>query len=699
MADAWFYASRGNRQGPVPAATLRQLAQSRQIAPDDLVWTEGMPSWQPAKNVPGLFDASAPQAAPAPQAYAQQGGTPAYMNPTMPQHPGATPAGQPQGYPQQGAQQWGQPQPQQGYQQPQQQPAQAHPGYLQTQPQQAYAQQPQQPQFTPQPQAQFTPPGQQGYAQPGQPVAQSGYPQQGQPVAQSGYAPQGQALPAKKGSGLVKVLIGGVFVLLIALCVLLYFLFFRGGSNAGLETAAAKAPKDAPMAGGLASPSKLIKDLSDVLDEIEKDAPGTKANMGKGFPLGINPLDGTDWDKSGYDSGKPLTFAGAGVDEFGPTGEVMSVGTKDEKKSLDFLKEAIKTREQSEPTEDKKAEPTVWVAPRTAYAAKDGRLYVLEVRYGSTKDPADLLRTFLKQEGGALSSTDEYKNAVANLPGGDLGVFVSTKTLPAAAGKTIGEDVPAIGISGGDRGIHLFVLLSETSKVKEYLKPGANFKAFMNRFDQPIGAIGASIEDPGKMLEKLQNLPGGNAAALTQGLQQVGMTKDDLDALLKNGAMFGMFYEKDKVLMAVKVSDAAKLRGLLEKDATLKGAERRAKDNNQLWVIKNTEFVGVIDDWFVTGTAIDQADAVLKGSAKGWTTKADGTEQLYGEVDIEKAKTLLPLPNMKWGSIKDGSLQLKMSMKGKGVLISLEGLSLKQWFELGLRMSALKAAARPMPNY
>ncbi len=65
MADQWYYAKNGQQLGPVNRDTLQDLATSGQLAPSDLVWTEGMPAWVPARSTPGLFPA-APTPGPAP---------------------------------------------------------------------------------------------------------------------------------------------------------------------------------------------------------------------------------------------------------------------------------------------------------------------------------------------------------------------------------------------------------------------------------------------------------------------------------------------------------------------------------------------------------------------------------------------------------------------------------------------------------
>lgn len=51
----WFYAREAVQFGPVGTGQLRQLAAAGQLAPEDLVWREGMADWAPASRVRGLF--------------------------------------------------------------------------------------------------------------------------------------------------------------------------------------------------------------------------------------------------------------------------------------------------------------------------------------------------------------------------------------------------------------------------------------------------------------------------------------------------------------------------------------------------------------------------------------------------------------------------------------------------------------------
>ena len=47
----WFYESGGQLVGPMPAAEFERLAAVGTIAPDTLVWREGMTEWQPRSSV------------------------------------------------------------------------------------------------------------------------------------------------------------------------------------------------------------------------------------------------------------------------------------------------------------------------------------------------------------------------------------------------------------------------------------------------------------------------------------------------------------------------------------------------------------------------------------------------------------------------------------------------------------------------
>ncbi len=65
MAEVQWYYARNNQQfGPVSANELKQLAEAGRLAPDDLLWREGMDAWATAINLRGLFtdDSQAPPA-------------------------------------------------------------------------------------------------------------------------------------------------------------------------------------------------------------------------------------------------------------------------------------------------------------------------------------------------------------------------------------------------------------------------------------------------------------------------------------------------------------------------------------------------------------------------------------------------------------------------------------------------------------
>jgi hypothetical protein len=61
-AAAWHYRVGDLEAGPVAWEELAASARSGNLKPSDLVWTEGMPAWQPAASVAGLFPAPDPAA-------------------------------------------------------------------------------------------------------------------------------------------------------------------------------------------------------------------------------------------------------------------------------------------------------------------------------------------------------------------------------------------------------------------------------------------------------------------------------------------------------------------------------------------------------------------------------------------------------------------------------------------------------------
>lgn len=54
----WYYATGGQRHGPVTKELLKGLATSGQLAPSDLVWRKGMGQWVAASTISGLFASS-----------------------------------------------------------------------------------------------------------------------------------------------------------------------------------------------------------------------------------------------------------------------------------------------------------------------------------------------------------------------------------------------------------------------------------------------------------------------------------------------------------------------------------------------------------------------------------------------------------------------------------------------------------------
>jgi hypothetical protein len=74
--DTWYYAQNNQQLGPVTLDALRQMVAGGQVGPADLVWTQGMAQWLPARSVPEV--AGSVPSAPA----AMTGAAPAGYPPT-----------------------------------------------------------------------------------------------------------------------------------------------------------------------------------------------------------------------------------------------------------------------------------------------------------------------------------------------------------------------------------------------------------------------------------------------------------------------------------------------------------------------------------------------------------------------------------------------------------------------------------------
>jgi hypothetical protein len=81
----WYYARNEKQFGPVSAGELKQLANAGDLAPDDLLWREGMEAWTTAINLRGLFEEGAAVVAKDPIAV-----NPASLMPTPPRAAGVS---------------------------------------------------------------------------------------------------------------------------------------------------------------------------------------------------------------------------------------------------------------------------------------------------------------------------------------------------------------------------------------------------------------------------------------------------------------------------------------------------------------------------------------------------------------------------------------------------------------------------------
>jgi GYF domain 2 len=55
--DTWYYSKGGERLGPVSFVELQAQAKANALNPrHDMVWKHGMPDWQPAGDIPDLFE-------------------------------------------------------------------------------------------------------------------------------------------------------------------------------------------------------------------------------------------------------------------------------------------------------------------------------------------------------------------------------------------------------------------------------------------------------------------------------------------------------------------------------------------------------------------------------------------------------------------------------------------------------------------
>jgi len=74
--ENWYLQKGQQRLGPMTLDAIKSMAAQGQVSPTDLVWADGMPSWQPASSQPWFY--SAPPPPPFSSSGLEPSGTPLY---------------------------------------------------------------------------------------------------------------------------------------------------------------------------------------------------------------------------------------------------------------------------------------------------------------------------------------------------------------------------------------------------------------------------------------------------------------------------------------------------------------------------------------------------------------------------------------------------------------------------------------------
>jgi TM2 domain-containing membrane protein YozV len=102
MSQSWYYAKNNERLGPVPLAELLALIAKGGLQPGDLVWSEHLPGWVPARKVRELFPPQTSDSVPGVRVPLQRVSSPK-QRPPQPEDPANREAGQDQPQPSRGA--------------------------------------------------------------------------------------------------------------------------------------------------------------------------------------------------------------------------------------------------------------------------------------------------------------------------------------------------------------------------------------------------------------------------------------------------------------------------------------------------------------------------------------------------------------------------------------------------------------------
>jgi len=424
--------------------------------------------------------------------------------------------------------------------------------------------------------------------------------------------------------------------------------------------------------------------------------------------LGFDFDDAEAFAKAGLDISAPLTMALLELDRYGdPKGVVFSLGISDRDAVLKTL-EGIAKNLGGEFAEDKEAEPTVQLMRGggkidfdTGAIVTRNRLYLAIGDDNLNK--AEALRTFLKDsEEKPIRKTARFRDAVAELDwSGEMSGYVDLaeilSRLPKRDRPAIADEFLAAAFATTDAGGSLALLLSKESGLKDYLEPGASCRDFIKKADKPLAAFAVSIRDPEGLVTYIieHTVPEDEKDAIKKEIDRdmkrnfntslkelCTLFKDGVGGMLLYSLPQGGFGTPVSVLAFLKVNDRDKGLALIQKSKVISFLQRKDYGDNVVYSQRGGFIgaaIGLVDDYIVLGTAVNEIENLAAGKGKGWSPQCGGKGLASGEAFVgELLKALekeLPRearPMVKEFFDKDDHVSVAVERRGRSLVCTTE---------------------------
>jgi len=485
-----------------------------------------------------------------------------------------------------------------------------------------------------------------------------------------------------------------------------------GGSGIGeVEEAVAVVPESCLGMISLSEPIDLIEEVIDVLEEEAEDSEvfgkmwEELAKGSKEF-AGFDATDAGEWEDLGFDLSVPMTAAIPKLDgRMEPVGMVVSVGVDDEEDAVALIKRIMKKNGMKSKDTEVDGLDLIEFSERDRIrlcaAIKEDRLFLMagDRRYLKASELADHVEEALDRP---MADNEVFEDTLDGLGcGGTANLFVNLRRIR----KQLERPPEILGLVDGfaaaltDNDLSAFLLVNEkdddAAEILDLFESGSKCRSFLEKLNEPYGAVTFSIEDPLAVFMKIATEAGVEEDEIKAGIKdEYDMSFEELGDLLKDGSGGIAFYAGESLssfgfVGFLRINDEDKAASSVAKISKKVGYKKVGKVEKPNVLFSEKErwshtTVGVIDEYIVFGWG-DKANGMLTTLARdedldGWDAEVGGTELLAAQFSSKDLSEMLSTMGMQGQASKemkdlineDTEAYISLDTTGDGFLLEVE---------------------------